>query len=100
MWDLADTGWQDRYRGEVCVIIDDFRGAGIRFSELLRYLDGYEVTLRRRGRMPAPFMATHIWITSSVHPRNLYNSDLIGAESIDQLLRRITEIVHVETPLY
>lgn len=95
VWELDDNGWQDRYTGQKAVVIDDFRG-GISFSALLRYLDGYEVNLRRRNRAPAPFLATNIWITSSVHPRDIFSHELVGDERFEQLERRVTEFVHFD----
>lgn len=92
VWELDDNGWQDRYMGQKRVVIDDFRG-GLSFSALLRLLDGYEVSVRRRNRAPAPFLATDIWITSSVHPRDIFSRDLVGDERFEQLERRVTQFV-------
>lgn len=89
VWELDDKGWQDRYMGQRAVVIDDFRG-GISFSALLRLLDGYPTSVPRRGKAPAPFLATDIWITSSVFPRDIFSRELVGDERFEQLERRVT----------
>jgi len=89
-----DKGWWDLYVGQKIVLFDDFRGQ-IPFNELLRLLDGYPVNVPRRGRAPVPFMAREIWITSSKEPKDVYSSESVR-ENIDQLLRRITTLTHME----
>lgn len=86
-----DKGWWDLYQGQENVLLEDFRGC-IPFNELLRLLDGYPVNVPRRGRAPVPFMAKRIWVTSSKAPDQIYTSDSVR-ENINQLLRRITEII-------
>jgi len=91
-WD--DNGWWDLYRGETAIIFDEFR-AQVPFHQLLAWLDGYPINVKRRGRAPLPFMATHIWITSHTSPAVNYPNML---EDIKQLTRRITKIVHFSDP--
>lgn len=93
-WD--DKGWWDRYQLETSVILDEFR-CQIPFHQLLTWLDGYQISVPRRGRKPLPLMATHIWITSSKHPRDCYDPEKIG-EDVEQLLRRITKITEFIVP--
>jgi hypothetical protein len=85
-----DGEWWDGYSGQETVIIDEFRG-GIKFAFLLRLIDRYPVTVRRRGREPAPFLAKHIIITSSMAPHELY-FNLSENDKLDQLYRRINII--------
>lgn len=92
-----DKGWWDRYRGEKAVILDEFR-CQIPFHQLLTWLDGYEISMPRRGRPPRPFLATDIWITSSKHPRDCYDKEKLG-EDVSQLLRRITTVTEFVAPL-
>lgn len=92
-----DKGWWDRYRGETAVILDEFR-CQIPFHQLLTWLDGYEISMPRRGRPPRPFLATHIWVTSSKHPRDCYDKEKLG-EDVGQLLRRITRVIEFVQPL-
>jgi hypothetical protein len=86
-----DGGWWDGYTGQEIVIINEFRG-GIMYSELLELLDKWPKTVRRRGREPVPFLAKLVIITSSLHPKNIYQGVLEKDDSIDQLLRRIKVI--------
>jgi hypothetical protein len=90
-----DNGWWDGYSGQEIVIINEFRG-WIQFSELLDLLDKYPKTVKRRCREPCPFLAKHIIITSSNHPKDVYSSVLGGdvwdeeesGEAFTQLSRR------------
>ncbi len=84
----SDKMWFDGYNGENCLILDDFYG-GIKYSHLLRILDGYEIQV--------PVKTDFVWalwtkviITSNQEPRNWYKVGLTAA-----LARRLTTIVHV-----
>lgn len=87
LWKLRDHGWQDGYTGQEIVIINDFRGE-IAYNDLLDLLDKYYTTVNRRGREPAPFLAKHVIITSSLRPELVYNRRN-AEDSLEQLLRRI-----------
>lgn len=93
----SDGHWWDKYHMEENVVLDEFRGQ-LPFAELLGLLDGYETSVPRRNRAPTPFMARRIWITSSKHPRYVYDADKIG-EAVEQLLRRLTTITEFVVPL-
>lgn len=93
-WD--DNGWWDRYQGEPFVIFDEFR-CQVPFHQLLTWLDGYEVCVKRRARLPVPLMATHIWVTSSKHPKDCYDKEKLG-EDVGQLLRRLSGVTHFIVP--
>lgn len=82
-----DNGWQDGYKGQEIVIINEFRGK-IPYEELLLLIDKWPHNLRRRGRPPVPFLAKHIIITSSMSPKECYK-DLENTDSLEQLYRRI-----------
>jgi len=84
-----DNGWWDGYTGQSIVILDEFRGSKMKYCELLTLIDRYPITVRRRGREPAPFLATHIIITSCYSPQVCYKNMLDYQDSINQLLRRI-----------
>lgn len=88
-WKLEDKGWQDGYRGEEKVLINDFRGE-IPFAQLLKLCDKWPATVPRRGREPAPFMAREILITSRYPPEQVYRD---VNEDFAQLTRRF-EIIH------
>jgi len=89
-----DRGWWDTYRGQRDVVFDDFRGQ-VPFAFLLRLLDRYPVSVPRRSRAPMPFTATRIWITSCFRPELCYTSERVQ-DHVDQLLRRITRVIHFD----
>ena len=74
------------------MIINEFRGK-IPYNELLEMIDKWPYHIRRRGREPAPFLAKHIIITSSMTPAQVYWRRE-AEDKLDQLLRRI-EVVHL-----
>lgn len=90
-----DNGWWDGYKGQETVIINEFRGE-IQYSELLDLIDKWPKTVRRRGREPVPFLAKHIWITSSLPPEEVY-FNLAEKDSLEQLKRRCN-VVHKKNP--
>jgi len=77
------------YRSHAHVIVDEFRG-GIDISHLLRWLDRYPVNVEVKGSS-RPLMATKIWITSNLHPREWYPE--LDEETKSALLRRL-QITH------
>nr|QRI44123.1 MAG: replication-associated protein [Cressdnaviricota sp.] len=88
VWKLNDNGWQDGYKQQPTVIIDDFRGT-IAYDEMLRMIDSHpNYTVPRRGRAPIPFTSTHVIITSSLPPTEVYHRRH-EKDSIEQLTRRI-----------
>lgn len=98
-----DHGWQDGYKGQEIVIIDDFRGKDIPYDELLKMVDKYPYWVNRRGRAPHPWLAKEVRITSSLSPHQCY-CHRNSADKIEQLLRRFeiiktgdtdTEVVRV-----
>lgn len=82
-----DKGWWDGYRQQNTVIINDFRGH-IPYDELLQMIDRYPFDVSRRGRQPLPFTSSHVIITSSLSPEEVYHNRMEN-DSIEQLLRRI-----------
>ncbi len=87
-----DGQWFDGYTGQKDVIIDDIRAKQWPYVLLLRLLDGYKLRL--------PIKCGHtvweperVWITSPLPPQTLFAGQLQFNGSIDQLLRRITQIM-------
>lgn len=78
----------DGYRGQANVVIDEFRGT-IGISHMLRWLDRYPVLVEVKGSSVV-FNATHIWITSNLHPKDWYKD--LDELTTDALLRRLTII--------
>lgn len=93
-WKLTDKGWQDGYRGQEYVVINDFRGE-IPYNDLLKMIDKFVYDVPRRGKSPFPFLAKHVVITSSLPPDEIYVNRM-ERDSIKQLLRRLT-IVQFES---
>lgn len=87
-----DNGWQDGYTGQDVCIINDFRGK-IPYEELLTLVDKWPHFVSRRGREPAPFLASKVIITSSLSPDRIYHNRDVE-DSLEQLYRRFT-IKHV-----
>ena len=86
-----DDQWWDGYKGQEIVILNDFRGQ-INYSEMLQLCDKWHHTVRQRNREPVPFLARKIIVTSSLHPKELYDK-LKHEDSITQLLRRFEIIL-------
>lgn len=84
-WKDSTTIWWDGYKGQEDVIIDEFRG-GIALELLLRWLDGYPVSVQVKGGSRA-IAAKRFWITSNKSPA-LWYPDL-DEPSKDALLRRL-----------
>lgn len=83
--------WYDGYNGEDTLIIDDFHG-GIKYTDFLNILDGYE--------LQCPVKGSFVWalwnrviITSNKPPKDWYQVGLTP-----ELDRRITEVIHFIDP--
>jgi len=86
------TKWWCGYRAQQNVIIDEYRGS-INISHLLRWLDKYPVNVETKGST-APLVASKLWITSNIHPREWYPD--LDQETVAALLRRLV-ITHFVT---
>lgn len=89
-----DNGWWDGYTGQETVIFDEFRGDTLKFAELLRFIDKYPMTVKRRNREPVPFLAKLVIITSALPPHKVF-SNLDRDDRLEQLYRRV-DIVKME----
>lgn len=88
---VSTTKFWDGYRGQDCVVIDEFRG-GIGIEHLLRWLDRYPVLVEVKGSAVV-LKATKIWITSNLHPKDWYPT--LDELTLNALLRRI-KITHFD----
>jgi hypothetical protein len=88
----TQTKWQDGYKGQGIVIINDFRGE-IPYNQLLQLLDKWPFDVERRGKEVVPFLAQEIIITSSLTPQQVYRNREVE-DSLEQLLRRL-EVKHL-----
>lgn len=93
VWGPEQGLWFDGYEGEKDVIFEEFRGQ-LAFGHMLRMLDRYDCKVQYKGGM-CEFAATNIVITSPVHPREWYPNLAAEEGKMDQLMRRITRIVHL-----
>ncbi len=66
--------WFDGYSNQEVIILDDFNGSWIRYTELLRLLDRYPL-LGEVKSSKVPIKANRIVITSNSLPRHWYNYD-------------------------
>lgn len=84
---LSTGKWFEGYDAHENVIIDDMRKDFMKFHELLRLLDRYQMRVECKGGS-RQFVARNIIITSAYHPAKMFDT----REDIKQLLRRIDEI--------
>lgn len=91
VWDPDMKSWFDGYSGHKHVIMDEFRGQ-LPLGTMLRLLDRYPMRVQYKGGS-AQFVADKIILTSPQHPRDWYQD--CPNDRIDQLMRRISEIVHM-----
>ena len=91
--DGKQLDWFDEYDGQKYVIFDELRGDTCKWAHLLRLLDGNRIYVQIKGGW-VPFCPTHIYITSPKPPEQVFVNHTTGQswDSIDQLLRRISEI--------
>lgn len=88
--------WFDGYDRHTFVIFDDFRDSHIEFGFLLRLLDRFPMRVEVKGAS-RQWKATRIIITSPMPPEECYrNMQMTDKyDKIQQLLRRLDEIVHI-----
>jgi len=80
----------DGYRGQECVVIDEFRGA-ISISHMLRWLDRYPTIVEVKGSS-CVLACKRVWITSNLSP-DMWYPDL-DEETRLALRRRFTQVIH------
>ena len=82
------THWWDGYEGESNLLIDDFYG-GIKYSHLLRILDGHPIMLPVKRSFTFPVYTT-VYLTSNTSWDEWYTN----VPNVSALRRRITSITH------
>lgn len=95
VWGPSQGTWFDGYEGQANIIFDEFRSQ-FPLGEMLRLLDRYEHRVQYKGGC-CQFNGQDIIITSPCDPHDWYQS--CGDDRIDQLLRRIDEIVKMDAPV-
>ncbi len=83
--------WWDGYEQQEVILIDDMRKDFCKFHTLLKLLDRYPHKVQIKGGT-VDINSPYIYITSPFPPHVLW----CGREDINQLLRRITKIIHKE----
>lgn len=73
------------------LVIDEFRGSTVKFSELLQIIDGKNIEIKGSKIY---LHVDEIYISSCYNPYNVY-SNLNKNDSVDQLIRRITDCKNV-----
>lgn len=96
VWGPEQGSWFDGYEGQLDVIFEEFRGQ-LPFGTLLRLLDRYDCRVQIKGGS-VQFVAMNIIFTSPVHPQHWYPYLADQEGKMDQLFRRIHEIVELTLP--
>lgn len=89
-----ENGGLDHYCGQEILFMDEFRGQW-KYSQLLSALQGYKIEMHARNTNTLPLWI-EVHITSPLTPDEVYKNMMTSGEhdSINQLLRRITTIIH------
>lgn len=74
------------------VILDEFRGSSVKFSELLQIIDGEKINIKGSQIY---LHVEEIFISSCFTPEECYKN-MNGTDSIKQLYRRLTDLKHVD----
>ncbi|KAJ1641395.1 hypothetical protein T492DRAFT_1112933 [Pavlovales sp. CCMP2436] len=91
-WEPSMGSWFQDYDGEEEVIFNEFRGQ-LPFGQMLDLLDKRPTKVAKKGGS-CKFRGIKIAITSPVDPELWYPNKCADADSLNQLLRRITTITH------
>lgn len=84
--------WYDGYRGERAIIIDDFRGHSLSFTEFKLLIDRYPLRVEIKGST-CNMAATEFFITSNTDPSEWWSQEVVGNFS-SAIFRRIDEVFH------
>jgi len=91
----GDNLWFDGYVNQKVLLIDEFYG-GIKYSKMLKLLDGYCMRLDVKGAFVYSNW-DHVYITSNRHPDTWY-PNLFPDGMSPALERRIDEIITIKRP--
>lgn len=91
---LDNIKWWEGYDAHESVLIDDFRKDFCKFHQLLKLLDRYEYKVEVKGSS-RQLLAKKIAITCPYPPDKVYET----REDVQQLLRRIDEVILIGKPV-
>lgn len=80
-------GWQDDYRQQDVIIIDDFRGE-ISYNNILKLCDKWDCKIPMRNKQSMYCTSKFVIITSAKPPWEIYCNQIDNTDSINQLMRR------------
>lgn len=83
--------WWDGYRGEQCVILDDFRGSSMSFTSFKHLVDRYPLRVEVKGAS-CNMAATHFYITTNQEPEKWWNQE-VTAQEHSAVFRRIDTVL-------
>jgi len=89
--------WFDGYQGQEIVIIDEFRGSQCSYEWMLRLTDGYPMSVAVKGGF-TDWTPRIIIITSISLPEDAFNTTDQEDPDCVQILRRITNRIHLTKP--
>lgn len=97
-WKDPCSKWWDNYQNESDVVIDDFRPCKeLSLSFLLRLCDRYKLQVESKGGY-LRFNSKRIFFTAPKRPDDLLRDiEWVGDEKIEQLMRRVTKIIHFDS---
>jgi len=95
---LKDQWWED-YSGQDVCIIEEYRGKGLDYADLLALTDRWDHSVIKRNIGQVPFISKEVVITSPMDPWSLFaqikDGPINNKDSINQLIRRF-KIIHVK----
>lgn len=97
VWKPSNGNWWDGYDGEKKIILDEFRGHNMTWSDILGLLD--------RNEFRAPYKGGFVniqadkFIITSPFPPNMWYKDDDRYDRFKQLERRLTKVIEYKGPL-
>lgn len=88
-----NTVWWDNYKGESCVILDEFYG-WVSYDFLLRLLDRYRLQVQIKGGF-VEMSATKFVITSNKDWREWY-PNIDNKQALERRIREFGEVIHFQ----
>lgn len=87
--------WWDGYNGAPAVVLDDFRGSSLSFTDFKLLIDRYPLRVELKGTS-CDMAATKFLITSNQEPTEWWGPDVIGRDAA-AITRRITDVYYMPT---